>query len=417
MKTAQSETGEQMYYGKSKEEAFAATYPSRETEREVQDDTISILPIIRTLAGYRKVILIALAITAVAILIGSAVAFLMSPAQRLATLHFHLRFDGIDKGEYPNGMKFSSSDIVATPVLTQVFEANYLNKYTSFEKFKNSVFILESNRDLEKLAREYEAKLSEFKGSPVYRDILEKEYQKKRESLSISDYSLNFSSEGYSASFPDAVLEKVMNDILATWAENSVQRKGVLKHLIPVYSQNILSKELIEREDYIVAADILRSTINNIVNNIDSISALPGAAVIRTGNQRISLAEIRIKLQNLLRFKLQPLIGMIEANRLSRDPVSARVYLKSRLDQVNLDHAEASDNAQILKEALHQYMEEKGMPLSSPSKASGSAAGGQPVGTGDRSIPLLFPQVGDSLLDRLVDRSAVNADVKFRQDI
>ncbi|HEV8131099.1 MAG TPA: hypothetical protein VGQ81_07590 [Acidobacteriota bacterium] len=419
MKTAESEKDEQMYYGKSHEGSFPATYPPRETEWETQDDTISLLPIIRTLGEYRKVILVALTTVVGALLIVSVAKYLMSPSQELATLHFHLRFDGIDSGEYPNGMKFSSTDIVATPLLAQVFEANDLGKYTSFERFRNSVFVLESNPDLEKLVREYEAKLSEFKGSPIYRDILEKEYQKKRQTLSFSDYSLNYASEDNGASIPDPLLKKILNDILAIWAENAVQRKGVLKHLISVYSQNILSKDLIEREDYIVAADILRSTINNIVTSIDSISALPGAAVIRTGKQRISLAEVRIRLQNLLRFRLQPLIEIIQANSLSRNPVSARVYLKSRLDQVKLEYQEASEKGKILKDALHQYMEEKEKLLSSGARVGGStsAAGAQPVGTGDRSIPLLFPQVSDSLLDRLVDRPALNADLKFRQDI
>ena len=101
---------------------------------------------------------------------------------------------------------------------------------------------------------------------------------------------------------PPPLVSKVLDDTLATWARQAAERKGALRYNIPVFSNNILRPDLIEAEDYLTGIDILRAQVRRVIANIDQIATLPGAAVIRLDDGRTSLAEIRVNLEDVLRF-------------------------------------------------------------------------------------------------------------------
>src|SRR4051794_23410237 len=161
---------------------------SEEREAFIDDDDdqgeVSLRPVLRTLWSYRRTIQIALGITFVCCVVAGIFLYAWTPNERVGSLAFQLTFEGAERGEYPNGTKFSSAELVSTPVLSEVFKSNALQRYTTFSKFKDAMFVLQTNRDLELLSYEYTAKLSDSKLGPVDRARLEEEFRKKRESLS-----------------------------------------------------------------------------------------------------------------------------------------------------------------------------------------------------------------------------------------
>src|SRR5215212_5615 len=84
--------------------------------------------IAHTLRNYRNVIALSVMAVAVGYLILAMAAYLLAPAVRLTTLPFRLEFTGAEKGQYPNGSKFSSSEIISTPVLNKTFRQNELQR-------------------------------------------------------------------------------------------------------------------------------------------------------------------------------------------------------------------------------------------------------------------------------------------------
>ena len=52
---------------------------------------------------------------------------------------------------------------------------------------------------------------------------------------------------------PPSLVNKVLDDTLATWARQAAERKGALLYEIPVLSKNILTREGTEREDTLIA--------------------------------------------------------------------------------------------------------------------------------------------------------------------
>ncbi len=381
------------------------------------EEEISFKPMFRILWSYRRRIETVLAAIVAILVIAMLTGYILLPSEKIAGLTFRLTFEGVDKGQYPNGTRFSTDEIVSTPVLSEVYANDRLETYfPNFEDFKNSIFMMEANRDVELLDYEYQARLSDTKLTPVDRARIETEYKQKRQSLSAPIYSLNFRRDERAVTMPGSLVNKVLEDVLATWARQADQRKGALKYNIPIYSRNILQKEFVEAEDYIVAVDVLRAKIVRIDKGIDELAKLPGAAVIRVGPERISLREVKANLEDILRFKLQPLVGMIRGAGLSKDPKYVMTYLDNQLFQIKLEREEELAKVKTLQESLRTYMADR-PTLAVQAGQQGTTAGAGARGSASLETPALIPQFGESFLDRLVALSTQNNDIKYRQDL
>ena len=373
------------------------SYAGRRVEpvADVYDDEISLQPLLRTMWSYRRVVSLAVAGVMGIFVVAMLAAYVFQAVERLGTLEFRLLFEGASQGEYPNGTPFSSAEITSTPVLTEVFEMNDLEGYGSYEDFKNSIFVLQSNPELERLSYEYQAKLAASGLSPVDRASIEEEFQTRRDSLTDPRFSLNWRGDARVAEMPPSLASKVLDDTLATWARQADERKGALRYNIPVFSKNILRRDLLEGEDYITGIDILRAQVGRIITNIDEIGTLPGSAVIRLDDGRTSLAEIRVNLEDVLRFRIQPLVGMVRMTGLSRDPeLLVRYYIDDQLFQISLERAEAEKRVVAIQQSLRAYMLQRGAV---PQAGSGGAIP-RPAPGGEA----MMPQLGESFLDRLV---------------
>jgi hypothetical protein len=374
-------------------------------------EQISIKPLIRTLWSYRVIIAASVSLIFTIFIPIALWLYVNQPSERQASIEFRVLFEAADKGQYPNGLPFSRSEIISTPVLTAVYEANDLKRYGSFDQFKNGVFILESSRDLELLDLDYKAKLADTKLSSVDRERLENEFKQKEEALRVAQYTLNVMSPTGRQRIPDALMNKLLNDILSTWAEQAASMKGVLNYDVRVYTPNVFLKELLEPEDYIVRLDITRDKINKIIGNVDALLELPGANVIRVGEKRISLPEIRANLEDLRGFRVEPLLGLARGEGLSRNVGQLTRYVENRLFQVKLERQEAASRVTTLREALQTYMRER-TAMSGSNQRPGPDAEISPLGSST-----LIPQLGESFLDRLVTISNQNSDAPYRQKL
>jgi hypothetical protein len=366
------------------------------------DDELSLQPLLQTLWSYRRVMLIALVAVVVCYIAGMLVVYSVVPSERLGTLQFELTFAGADQDRYPNDTKFSSAEIVSTPVLTDVFKANDLQRYARFSDFKDSMFVLQANRDLELLSYEYQAKLSDARLTPVDRARIEEEFRKKRESLKSAQYSLSIRRSEGVVKLPDELLNKILQDTLSAWARQAAERKGAVRYDIPVLSKNVLKKDFLAAEDYIIAVDILRTKIERILKTLAQMAEIPGASAVRMGSEQIGLADLRANLEDQLRFKVEPLINIIRASGLSRNPIRMDQYFGGRLLGAQLAQTETSQRIKAMQEALRGY-ERPGAP-EGPSVGEGRA-------------PAVTPQLSESFIDRLVQLSTQSIDVKYRQDL
>ena len=383
-------------------------------DEEFENRPVSLAPLFQTVWLYRQIIAAAVAGILLLTLVGLVGVMVWTGGERIGTVPFRVMFDGAEKGTYPNGLPFSTAEIVAAPVLTEVFEKNELKQYGRYEHFKDAVSILQANEAIQLLTLEYQAKLSETRLTAAERTRLEDEFRRKRESLRDPQYSLNLRRRERFRAMPNPLVEKVLTDILDTWAQQAAERRGAVRYNIPTFSRNILQLDTLLSEDYTIGVDIVRSKVDRILRSVDQIASIPGAQVIRVGENRISLPEVRAGLEDIVRFNLQPLLAFIRASALSKDPRSLSSYVETQLFQIRLSREQAASGVLRLQEALRDYVLQRGgltMTDRGPAGGTGGSSA-QPGGVG-----ALMPQLGESFLDRLVELSTQNNDIQYRQDL
>ena len=363
--------------------------------------------LVRTFARYRLVFVLSLCAVIFGTVLCGLLVYLLAPTARVTSLPFRLEFTGAEKGTYPNGTKFSSVDIVNPQALESVYQANNLQKYLRFVDFANSVFVLESNRAYELLAMDYQARLNDAKLTTVDRERLEREFMQKRESLNKNELALTFVQGEKGVRIPDVVAKKILSDILSTWARQATTERKVMLYTLPVISPDLLASFPVTA-DPIVALMVLRSKVLQVLDNITLLETLPGAQVVRTGANHVSLNDIRMQLTELVRFRLDPLI--LRARTVTNTTDALR-FAEAQLeyDKRNLETQHKALG--MIRESFLMYADQR--PLATDQTKSASSVAQQK--SGSPSAETLMPQISDTFLDRLVALTSDTADRSYRQ--
>ncbi len=208
----------------------------------------------------------------------------------------------------------------------------------------------------------------------------------------------------------------MLQDILREWSVFAERVKGANKFQLELVSPNVLKKEDIEAEDYLVATDILRVMTQRVSKDLEALAGLPGARVVRVGDQGISLSDLRYRLQDLERFKLNPLLGLIRQTAVSKHPEFTLGYLQNQIFDLKLKTEQAAANVAIYENSLNQYIQKSRGSGLSPAQGEGMPGPSSQQGMFS-NVPAMIPQFGESFLDSLVQMAQENSDAMFRQTI
>lgn len=373
---------------------------------------ISISHLVHTLKKYLPVISLGLAAVMVGYVIIATAAYLLSPSQRMTSQPFRLDFKGADRGEYPNGLKFSTNEIVSTPVLLRVYNQNNLSRFVNFPEFSRSLVVLESNRALEALVREYQARLNDPKLTPIDRERIQREYELKQSSINKGQYALSYMRKVRGADIPDELVRKVLNDVLTEWANYVANVQRVLDYRMSVLSPDVVSTSPIDGTNPVINLDMLRARALRVRQNVDQLNNVPGAELARTEGDAMSLNDITVRLEEIVRFRLEPLIHRVAAARLDDRAETIR-FLESQLafDQRQLEAYKSIGDAS--RSALALYLVGERAPEMHLGPAVESGGGSTP-----RNSPeTVMPQLSDSFLERLIQLTSSSVDSEYRQKL
>lgn len=384
--------------------------------QEYDEDEISLGDLFSTIwraRGRIAVYTLAAGLVILAIIVG---VYFFQEKEYVVKQEFRLEFTGADQNKYPNGLQFSTADILSTEVLDKVYRQNDLGKYMKFSDFKAGLAVFQMNDRLRLLEFEYSQRFSEKNLSMENRQRLEQEFLEKKKALMVPVYSLTFIQGGRAGSIPDNVAAKVLQDILREWSVFAERVKGANKFQLELVSPNVLKKEDIEAEDYLVATDILRVMTRRVSKDLEALAGLPGAMVVRVGDQGISLSDLRYRLQDLERFKLNPLLGLIRQTAVSKHPEFTLGYLQNQIFDLKLKTEQAAANVAIYENSLNQYIQKSRGSGLSPAQGEGMPGPSSQQGMFS-NVPAMIPQFGESFLDSLVQMAQENSDAMFRQTI
>ena len=372
---------------------------------------VSISHFTHVIRGYSTVILLSLTAVALAYLILALAIYLKGPVEQITSQPFRLDFDGAGEGQYPNKTKFNIADIINGSILTRVWQDNQLGNYIAFGDFSRSVFVLESNPQYDVIASEYQAKLADTRLSPVDRERLQSEFELKAKSIAKNEYAINLDRRTQIRSIPEPLARKVLLDVLTGWADFAVNQQHVIAYQVSVLSPEVLNPSAIEQNDLIAAIEVLRSKTNRVISNVQAIEDLPGARLARTPQDHLSLEEVRIRLDEIMRFRLEPLLAtVLHSSGTTSDRAMTIHFLESQLayDQRQLEASQAYGDS--IRDSLAVYEQ----PAATESPASSAAVKTSEQTKGGESV---VPQLNDTFLDRLVAMSGRAADAKYRQDL
>jgi hypothetical protein len=388
-------------------------YDSNDHPLEEAHSPVTITQIARTISAYRSVIGLIVLSVLVGYTILALTAYLLAPAVRLTTLNFRLEFNGAEKGQYPNGAKFSSSDIISTPLLLKTYRENDLQRFTKLSDFVASIFVVESNEARDALAREYQARLADTRLTSIDRERIQREYELKAGSLSKNQFSINYARRRRD-SVPEMVARKVLHDILKNWASFAANDQHVLEYRISVLSPDVVAPNTSETTNPIIDAVILRRNVARLFENVQSIRRLPNGELVR-GADGFSLADILVRLEDINRYRLDPLINRVAAAGLDNRAETLR-FLSSQLAYDERVLQSQKESAAAYQQTLNMYMSAKA-PREAPSNPVPSTAAAPRRDDSATETETLMPQISDSFIDRLIQLTNRSADTDFRQNL
>ena len=378
---------------------------------------ISLSGLARTLNAYRGPILLSLAAILFLYIVITGFMVFTAPARRVTSQSFQLEFEGAEMGHYPNGTDFSPSEIVSVPVLDRVYKANNLKEFLPFTVFAQSVYVVEANAAFEALTREYAARLSDPKLSPVDRDRIMREFEAKKASISKNQYSVNFSTPHRAHQLPSAVAKKVLRDVLGEWANYATREQRMLQYQVAVLSPNTLAPPPAGTLNYIARLQVLRSNISRVHANIEAIEQLPGGRLAQAGRDRVTLNDIRVKLEDMARFRLEPLIPAIRSSGLIGDLGAAIRFCETQLGHDERALAIMRNRAEVIRQALYAYVNRPGSTIDTngANGSTGASGGSTPPETRPALTEGVTPQLSESFLERLVALTSASGDMAYRQ--
>jgi len=206
------------------------------------------------------------------------------------------------------------------------------------------------------------------------------------------------------------LMNKVLLDILTTWAKQADERKGAMQYDVSILSVNILQRDMLEQEDYLVAIDILRAKTARVLATIDEIAELPGVRVIRVGEERVTLAEVRADLEDVIRFKLEPLLGLIRSEGVTKNSRVLSIYADNQLFQLRQDQQESASRVQALQASVREFSIQSGLSAGETKAGAAGPGGGAGVGA-------VTPQLDQSFLDRIMGLSTAKDEFDYKRVI
>ena len=371
-------------------------------EEEIEPP-ISVSHVVRVLRAYSTVIAMSVAGVAFAYAIVALLIYLLSPSMRIVTQPFRLDFPRASEGMYPNGLKFSTAEIIAPQILSKVYKETQMARFMTFSDFVTGIYITHSNPEYDRLQRDYMARLADPKLTSGDRQQLEREFADKQSSFPKNLFALNFASPQGTKRVPDEVAFHALTSILASWADWAQTKGQVTSYDTAVLSPSILDDE--PNPNLVVTIRIMIKKLSQVLDNLDEISLLPSASLSRTSDH-MSVAELYIKIEDIIRFQLEPMVPLARATRSANDPYTVRfVQTQLAFDQRTLQSFQ--DRVDAIQNAIAVYTNQRAVSMEKPTTQTK---------TGEKVPPeTVMPQLNESFIDRLAQLLNQSADLSYRQ--
>lgn len=382
----------------------SSTHQPSESPRE----PFSLLPLLTILWGYRRPALLAILTVVVLYTTYALTVTLRAPVERTAAVGFRVLFEGAESGQYPNGDPFSPSDVVSVAVLSKVHTDNDLQRYLSIEELKAALVVTQSSPELIIMTQAYEARLANPSLTQVARAEIEQEFLQRRAALRVPEMALQFVRNAQAQAMPDELLQKVLLEILDTWATFSRDRRGVQMYSIEVLSGSFADQEFGREVSVPIKIDMLRRRVDSLIHQSDVLAEIPGVHHLTATPSGRTNAEIRSQLDDLRGFELQIALSSSLRSLLPADAVATDIYLRTRLNEVERKLAQQRSALKRFEETLGVFSADSIPTQQATGRTDRAPQGGQDA----QQV-----QLSESLLTTLMAMARRQEDFEYRRTL
>jgi len=380
-----SKTGEQAHDTESRQSA--EEYPD--------EDIIDLGALLRAVWSFRHLMLV----TALAAFFGLAallaVTKLAIPTTQVHQVALRFVFPGAAKGIYPNEQPFSPNDLLSPVVLERVYKKNRVEKYgLKLKDFVSALSIHPYSPTHDSIVARYQKRLSNRKLSFTERKRIEENMKAELREAENGNALLRLTLIKR-LPVPDAIVDKILNDIPREWANYSIGTLGVLKLPVTIHGKNTLNSQQIMRIEPLLVVETLHRDLLDLIKDLTEIYETGGSRTVSDPGTGYSfrglLADLRtFELTDIANVKARLLQnGVIENKDILLASLKERE--KSLRQKADLLEQQAANAENALRLFLEKQGNQRNRLLPDSSGASQPNAPGQPT-----------TQLTEGFIDKLV---------------
>lgn len=300
-------------------------------------------------------------------------------------------FAGANQGQYPNGMSFSASDLIAPVVVERALATIEglpadVDAETIAAKLSVSAHFPAANE----LRREYRQRLGNNLSLTEVRELeaaFNRDFERR-----VRDRARLF----LTTTRTDLPIVAILAALPSAWEAYMREEYRVFSSDRFLYGPQAVSGEMLANTGPLLGLLVIRAQFSLLQDNLTLLQSEPGSGSIRDPQSGLRLADIRARATQFEELLLDHQATQILETDLDVNPDASRRFLAARIDQQNRRLELVRAQSRAVDQALNQYSEDHGL--------AETFEGGALV-------------MGDDFLNRLIALGVEGGDLEFRQQL
>lgn len=368
-----------------------------------ESDEIDLVGLFRSILGTWKFLVLSLFV--VTLIFGAIKATQLSftVTESVYSKPIRLTFPNASKLVFPSGAKFSYSDIVAPAVVQVAYERNKLSDFGFVvSDLQSGLSAAPYAPTYPLVLKRYEKLMSDKKLSVEQLNEMQKQMDKEIEQITSGEALITLRLER--KELPKDVVEKVLNDIPAIWAERAMKEKGVLSINTELASVNSLNRELILNSYGVELGDLLNDKLLLLKKNINALTSYEGVQSVVDPKTGMRLMDLSFAIDDFGTFVVGNLVAPLRQLGLSSDVKSSIYYYEDRADKLKILLASQKTEVESVRDAYNSYLQYD---------RKNNDSGKDNQGNGNS----VAPQLSADVFDKLVSLSGDSVREKYKQQL
>ncbi len=320
------------------------------------DDEIDIGQLF-TKIWYRKGFIFSFVFISVVMVLGVLSAnYFISPPVKESSRVIQLTFSSSSEEgyrEYPSGKIFSANDMLASNILTKVYERNQLAKHgVNLQDFISAFSVSPYASNTNFIHKRFKGLLSNKKLTRPEVIELEEDYLAQLQEAQSRFVKISYLENGLTG-MNSLLLDKVLKDIPKIWSETAIKEQGVTS--IKIFGSDFYQKDLAKELEYIKAASYLSVSAKKLAEGLNILSEDEmGASIINVATGR-TVSDLKAMLSSLQTFKIEPLFAKFIGLGIAKSSFDAKLYIENKVHELQSRLTVFQNKAENYRKVLSSY--------------------------------------------------------------